>query len=265
MTISNISGCILSYNHEWCIKRAIRSLMPIVSEIIVFDAHSNDKTSFIAKTMNVKVIGYEYENLTELKSCLESLCTNNWIFVLHANEFVSEGLQNEISYIFKNNIQNRYKAYQLRISMIGNEDLELKKFAPNTQEIRLYNKECSTLNYDYDDLKGNKSLCSVYANENEIYRLKSTISMRLRLYLDPFIDQVNNKSSSEVKRLSCVVKTPSILRIIFEPFFVFLYTYFIRRYFLLGFGGFLDAYLISFQRRLFLAKLRERKAFFYKQ
>ena len=264
MTISNISACILSNNHEWCIKRAIRSLMPVANEVIVFDAYSSDKTDFIAKTMNVKVIRYEHENLMELKSYLESLCTNNWIFVVNANEFISEELQNEINYIFKNNIQDRYKAYKFKIAMIGSESLELKSFGPSSKQVRLYNKVFSTLNYDYDDLKGNKNVCSVYANENEIYKLKGIISFRLRLYLDSFIDQVNTMSSLDVKRLSSIVKTPSIFKIILDPFLVFLYTYFICGYFILGFAGLLDAYLISFQRRIFLAKLRERKAFFNK-
>ena len=41
-----ISGCIISHNNEWSIKNAIRSLMNITSEVIVFDFCSTDKTKF---------------------------------------------------------------------------------------------------------------------------------------------------------------------------------------------------------------------------
>jgi hypothetical protein len=49
---------------------------------------------------------------------------------------------------------------------------------------------------------------------------------------------------------------PSI-RIIFEPFFAFFKSFFLRKYFLYGIDGFMASLMYSYSKTLRLAKIRE--------
>lgn len=265
MKSDQISGCIISCNNEWSIKKAIRSLMPIVNEIIIFDSLSTDTTHMVAEMMQIKVIKYDNLNTQELKSLIERCCTNDWIYILYANEYISSDLQDEIQYIFSNKIQNKYKAYSVPIKTIGNEDLVERFYCPKTREIRIYNKSFSTLNYNYEDLKDTKHLWNFYGNKNDVYQLQNKMHTRLRLHLYSFIDQINMVSSFEANRLSPETKRPSIIQIIFLPIFTFFKFYILKRYFVLGFSGFIDSYVLALQKMFFLAKIIEKKAFFNKK
>jgi glycosyltransferase involved in cell wall biosynthesis len=89
-----LSVLILTKNEEKNIERAIKSVKPVADEIIVLDSGSTDNTVEIAKTLGAKVFFREFDDFPSQRNYGVSLCSNDWIFVLDADEEVSLELRN---------------------------------------------------------------------------------------------------------------------------------------------------------------------------
>ena len=71
--------------------------MNFVSEIVVIDSGSTDKTlSILKKYKNVKTYYHKFENYASQKNYALSKCKHDWILSLDADEEVSAELKNEI-------------------------------------------------------------------------------------------------------------------------------------------------------------------------
>ena len=84
--MASISAYIIARNHEWSIRRAIRSVAPIAEEIVVIDYESRDNTSMLAQSLGAKVISSAFVSIDEQKKIGETSCSSNWLLFLNANE-----------------------------------------------------------------------------------------------------------------------------------------------------------------------------------
>ena len=73
---SPISGVIITYNEEKNIQRCILSLLDVVSEIIVVDSCSTDKTVEIAKSLGAKVVTQEFLGHIKQKNFAKNLANS---------------------------------------------------------------------------------------------------------------------------------------------------------------------------------------------
>jgi len=90
-----LTAIIPTLNEESNIEAAIKTLC-FADEIIVIDSLSTDKTVEIAQKMGVKVILRKFDNFSSQKNFAIEQAKNDWIYVLDADERVSESLKNEI-------------------------------------------------------------------------------------------------------------------------------------------------------------------------
>ena len=94
--MEKITAIIPCFNEENNIKEAIESCM-FADEIIVVDSFSSDKTVDIIKTYNnVKLLQHEYEHSAAQKNWTIPQASNDWIFLLDADETTSKELIDEI-------------------------------------------------------------------------------------------------------------------------------------------------------------------------
>lgn len=99
---NGISVVINTYNEEFNIKRAIGSIHTWADEIIVCDMHSSDKTVSIAKELGAKVVLHKYTGFVEpARNFVISKASNNWVFVLDADEEIPPSLADKIQEIIK--------------------------------------------------------------------------------------------------------------------------------------------------------------------
>jgi glycosyltransferase involved in cell wall biosynthesis len=256
--VASISAYIVARNHEWSIRRSIRSVLSIVDEVVVIDYESKDNTVMLAQSLGAKVISSSSVSISEQKKIGENACGSDWLLFLNANEEVTPDLQSEIGYIFQGDLQDLYRAYSVKIITMGRNDFIVRKFAYRRRAIRLYNKLFSENIYGEETLASEDIvLCDIDSKE-EIYPLDNDVVYRAGISLDYLVDSANFSSSlSAYSTRWRSTKYPSVIRIVFGAFFTWFKVFFLRRYFIFGFSGFVDSCVVALWDFLRLVKIRE--------
>src|SRR6476659_5934236 len=135
-----ISAFIISKNAEKVIAEAIISVQNIVDEIIVVDSGSTDNTLEIAQSLGCRVLYNQWPGYVGQKIFAEKLCKHQWILNIDTDESLSLDLQNEIDYIFKSSLQNKFKGYRIKFTILMPGEEKTRFGAPSNSFIRLYNK-----------------------------------------------------------------------------------------------------------------------------
>lgn len=256
--MKKISTFIITKNEEARIARAINSVKNITDEVIVVDNESTDDTVHIAKTLGAKVIVKPWLGYVGQKSFAESMCVNDWVLNIDADEELSQELQDEIEYIFASHNQDRYLAYQIKLLIMYRGDQKSRMFAPLNKCIRLYNKKfasfANTINSTtHDSVVFNKDVDFI----GKIYLLNGIAYHYSGTSIEQLVNKANFYSSEQAKDLVKQGKKFSNFRLATEMIWWFLKAFFIRRYFVFGFDGFVDSIIFAFARFLRLAKLRD--------
>jgi len=252
-----ISAFIIAKNEEARIARTIESIKSEVDEIIVVDSGSTDRTVEIAKKLGARVVFNEWKGYTQQKIFGEGLCKHKWILNIDADEVLSPGLQDEIGYIFKDDIQDRYKAYRIRFVIMHRSDKIPRWTAPSNRFIRLYNKEHGSFANNHGFTTRDSVVMNKDVQEKEIYRFNEPAFHYSGTSIEQLVAKANFYSSEQARDLLDSGRKISKLRIGTEFFLWFFKAFFIRRYCVFGFDGFVDSMIFAFARFLRLAKARE--------
>lgn len=197
-----ISACIITKNEEHTIKTCIESFNQIVSEIILVDTGSTDRTVEIAKSLGVTVYSYKWDNdFSNPRNYALDQATGDWIIFLDADEYFYKKSAMNIPKILKNIPSDINGLVTKRINIdttdgkVKNTDYMLRIFRKNSQ-IR-YSGNI------HENVFNNGALLNAIAtNSNElvIYHtgystdiIKSKFERNLELLLNNVeIDQTNN-------------------------------------------------------------------------
>lgn len=98
------------YNEEKNIEYALKSVKKLknCNEILIMDMGSEDKTISIAKKYSARVIKIPYDKYFDnARKKLIDCAKNEWVFLLDADEIISNGLAKNIEKIVK---ENKYDA-----------------------------------------------------------------------------------------------------------------------------------------------------------
>lgn len=254
--MTKISAFIITKNEAARIERAINSVKNIADEIIVVDSESTDETVTIAESLGAKIVVKPWLGYVGQKSFAESLCRNDWILNIDADEELSKELQDEIEYIFASKVQDRYFAYQIKLLIMHRNDTKPRICAPYNRCIRLYNKEFASFANTVNSTTHDSVVFNVDFTD-KIYALNEAAYHYSGTSIEQLVTKANFYSSEQVKDLITQGKKPSNIRIATEMLWCFLKAFFIRRYFVFGFDGFVDSMIFAFAKFLRLAKLRE--------
>jgi hypothetical protein len=91
--MNRLSACLITFNEERNLSRALASLAGIVDEIVVVDAESVDRTQQIARERGATVFVRSWTNYSEQKNFAASRASNEWILSMDADEELSTSLQ----------------------------------------------------------------------------------------------------------------------------------------------------------------------------
>lgn len=147
--IPKVSVVINTLNEEKNLPYALRSVQEWANEIVVVDMHSEDNTVEIAKSFGAKVYFHERVPAFDIarKLAIEK-ATNEYVFLLDADEIITKPLSLQILYIAEKNISDII--YVPRINYMFGEIMWHTSFGPNEDsQLRLFKKDkvdiCATM------------------------------------------------------------------------------------------------------------------------
>ena len=94
--MNRLSVCLIAQNEQENLPRVLRSIHGIADEIIVVDGGSTDRTREIALEYGAKVFDRTFTNHADQKNYAASLASQDWIFLLDADEELSEELKESV-------------------------------------------------------------------------------------------------------------------------------------------------------------------------
>lgn len=252
-----ISVFIIAKNEADRIGYSIKSVRDWVDEVIVIDSGSTDDTIAISKALGARVETHAWEGYGPQKVFGESLCRNNWLLNIDADEEISKELQETIRNLFEAG-ELPHHAYRLNIKIMPRFADKPGALAPSNSPVRFYHKHYA----GFKDSTVHDSVVFKQLDNKGIGRLKGMVIHRCFRSFSHAVEKINFYSTMQAEDMLAKGRNPSGLRIIAEPFLTFLKAYFLRRYIFLGTSGFIESVIYSFARTLRLAKARE--AFYQK-
>ena len=247
-----LSVYLVTLNEELRLEKTLKAAAKVADEIVVVDSGSTDKTKQIAEKFKAKFVFHKWKNISSQKHFAQNKCANDWVLSLDADEVLSDELIAEIKQIKKNPAAD---AYKIKICNMFPGDKKPRVFAQSFNAVRLYNRHGA---YMPPDL-WNKDRVKV-RNPKSVSQLKNKIYHYCFLSLEQATAKYNLHSSELVHTVVAEKRTFSRLRLYTEFPRQFLHYYFLKRYFLLGTQGFIQAMVLANFRFLKIAKWFEWKS-----
>ncbi|QCX38080.1 glycosyltransferase family 2 protein [Aureibaculum algae] len=224
---NKITAIIPTLNEEIHIQAAIDSVS-FADEIIVIDSFSRDKTIEITKKNKVRVLQREFDDFSSQKNYAIERATHNWIYILDADERVTDLLRQEI--IATLNQPNECVGFFVfRTFYFLGKKLNYSGWQRD-KVIRLFNREfCKydgELVHETIEAKGN---IGYLKNKLEHYSYRG---------YDHYVNKLNHYSALKAKSLFEKGKKVTLYHILIKPPTRFMIHYIIRLGFLDGFPGF---------------------------
>ena len=220
------------------IRSCIESVRPIADEILVADSGSTDGTLGIVEGMgDCRIIQREYVNSADFKNWAIPQATYEWIFIVDADERVTEDLVHEISQLLKSP-PDHLDAYSCGFQdfFMGH---PLKYARWDTRSIRLIRRD--TCRY-----QGRRVHANIAIDPSKVGRLKTEIPHYSIWTYDDFIQKYTRYTQWASKDLWGKGKRANFSSLLFRPAFRFLHMYIIRRGFLDGLPGLQVCMLMAF-------------------
>ncbi len=239
-----VSVYIICKNEEKHIKRVLESVKEF-TEIIIVDSGSIDNTLEIAKNYTDNIYHQEWMGFAKQKEYARSLCSNEWVLNLDADEELTIELKNEIISTIN---ENKVDGLNIKISSLylGKFNSEKSKF---NRRIRFFRKD---LGYYPEKLVHE----SIIVN-GKIKKAKGFIYDYGTIDLKTHLDKINAYSSLRAEEKFEKNKKSSLFKLLFVFPLAFFKSYIIKRSFLNGTRGFIASMNNSFYAYLKEAKLYE--------
>ena len=239
-----VSVYIICKNEEKHIKRVLESVKEF-TEIIIVDSGSIDNTLEIAKNYTDNIYHQEWMGFAKQKEYARSLCSNEWVLNLDADEELTIELKNEIISTIN---ENKVDGLNIKISSLylGKFNSDKSKF---NRRIRFFRKD---LGYYPEKLVHE----SIIVN-GKIKKAKGFIYDYGTIDLKTHLDKINAYSSLRAEEKFEKNKKSSLFKLLFVFPLAFFKSYIIKRSFLNGTRGFIASMNNSFYAYLKEAKLYE--------
>ena len=217
-----LSVVIITKNEEKFIGDAIKSA-EFADEILLLDSGSTDGTCKIAKKLGAKVENQTWLGFGPQKNSAVDLATNDWVFVLDADERIPSKLCSEIITTLKNPSFDGY--FVGRLNNFFGKDIKTCGLYPD-YSVRLFNRNKGRFN----DVLLHESV----EIEGKVAKLNNHMIHLAYSNVDEFIEKQRYYSKLSNKK-------KNIVKAVAYPCWTFFKLYFIKLGFLDGWHGYIIA------------------------
>lgn len=245
-----ISVFVIARDEADRIPRALASVGDWVDETIVVDSGSSDDTVAVSTGLGARVVHHDWTGYGPQKVFGESLCSNDWVLNIDADEEISAALGEEIRRLFAAG-DPPCAAYRLPILPLYPFQRRGHPWTAYHRPVRLYRRSCA-------GFKDATVHDSVVVREGRVGRLRGYVVHRSFRSLEHHVDKVNRYSSAQARDLRRRGRRPGLAALVLVPPLAFVKQYLLRRECVNGVDGIVVSYMYAFQRFIRLAKTRER-------
>jgi glycosyltransferase involved in cell wall biosynthesis len=240
-----ITATIITLNEERNIARAIESLR-CSDEILIVDSGSVDRTVELAEKLGARVIEAGWLGFAAQKNRAAEQASHDWILSLDADEALSEGLEAEIWNLKKSGPQ--YDAYTMpRLARYLGRWILHSGWYPD-RKVRLYDRRQAQWAGDFVHESVEASGRVGHLESNILHFTCESLSEHVKT-----VDRYTTLAAQELAARK--VKVP-LTRLILDPAWTFVKTYFFQRGFLDGPEGLTIAHMAAFYTFLKYSKAR---------
>src|SRR5579884_3689362 len=240
-----ISAAIITFNEQRNISRAIESLR-CCDEIVVVDSGSTDRTTEIADKLGARVIENAWEGYAKQKNFATQQCSHDWVLSLDADESLSEALEGEIWQIKKRGPE--FDAYTMpRLAQYLGRWILHSGWYPD-RKVRLYDRRKAKWVGEFVHESVQVTGRSGHLEANILHFTCDSLSEHLKT-----LDRYTTLAAQEIAARRLPVP---LHRLILDPPWTFLKSYFLQLGFLDGFEGLTIAYMAAFYTFLKYSKAR---------
>ncbi|HVU55832.1 MAG TPA: glycosyltransferase family 2 protein [Puia sp.] len=245
--MTSLSVVIITYNEEKNIARCMQSVMPIADEVVVLDSFSTDRTAVIVQQLGGILHRLRFQGYGAQKNAAAALATHDHILFLDADESLSEQLCDSI-------LREKRKGFPQdgylmnRLNNYLGQWIRHGSWYPD-RKLRLANKKKSAWSLDIV----HESL--VPDGDASIGLLSGDLLHYTYVNYDDHVDKNNKYSRLSAQLLFEKGKKATWFKLVFNPFWAFFTSYFLRAGFLDGFNGFVIAVHIGHLTFLKYSKL----------
>lgn len=244
-----LSGVIITYNEERYIEQCIKSLIPVVDEVIVVDSYSTDRTKAICLDYNVTFIEQEFLGYIEQKNFALNQASYNYVVSLDGDESLSNKLQDSI---LKLKQEWKFDGYYCnRLNNFCGQWIKYSDWYPN-KKLRVFDKRKA----DWKGINPHDEIVLKDHNAKQGYLKGDILHLTYQSYSE-FNKKTELFSSISAKAYHDLGKKATLWKLLWHPSWAFFKAYFLRLGFLDGFNGFLICYLTGHRVFLKYAKLKE--------
>jgi glycosyltransferase involved in cell wall biosynthesis len=247
--IPKLSCYIITKNEERRLHLVLESIKGLADELVIVDSGSTDGTEQIALRYGARFLRHDWESVGHQVKWAEEQCSHRWVLRLDADEVVPPELAEEIMDMRENGVHD---AYRLRIS-----DMVMGRARPNPlvkhyKLIRLYDRSAFTMagTIGHDDVVRIKP-------DAKTKLLRGFVHHYSFLSVSALVEKYDTEAGRLVERAVILGKNYSPWRMVGTMTLNFFKRFFIHRFFLYGFWGFIYSVNYAFSRFLKFSKFYE--------
>lgn len=222
-----ITAIIPTYNEEDFIEDAIKSVS-FADEIIVIDSYSTDNTVVLAKKHNIRLIQRVFDDFSTQKNFAIDQASNDWIYILDADERVTPSLREEILKAVKSP-KEFVGFYVYRTFYFIGRKMKYSGWQRD-KVVRLFLKKHCRYN--------GKLVHETIITEGKLGYFETKLEHYSYRGFDHYINKLNQYAWLQAQQLQRNGIKVGVFHILIKPLTRFFIHYFIRLGFLDGFPGF---------------------------
>lgn len=240
---TQLSICIIAKNEADRILACLEAARGLSDDVVVIDSGSTDGTVECAKAAGARVVHHDWRGYGPQKRFAEDCARHDWILNLDADEYVSDGLRDEIARLMAAGPDR--PGYRLRIMNIYPGKMTPRLWADYNNYIRLYDRRVMRF-------RDSPVHDTVDAGAHAVGQLRAPVlhhSARSYAHIQAKLDAYATLQARTLKKPNWALW----LRVPLEYPLTFLKFFIMRRHFTGGLDGVISAHLAAEARfyRLF--------------
>ncbi|MBZ2170170.1 MULTISPECIES: glycosyltransferase family 2 protein [Marinobacter] len=247
-----LSVYFITRNEELRLPESIAKVQGWVDEIIVVDSGSVDRTCEIAREAGARVVHRDWQGFACQKAYAASLCRNDWVLDLDADEVLSDTLVRNIQALFASPMPQDVAGYRMRWVLSPPIQGHPFRHDKSKKILRLYNRKRAMIVAERDSNNDRPQV-----QEGRVLELKGDVLHRTLVSLEQMERKYCQLSSEQARYMHGKGRRISSIRLFAEFPVKFLKYYLLHRQVLNGWFGLSVAITAANRNFMRLAKARE--------